>query len=844
VQRLDGLSLRMLRHRRGRVALTGVGIALGVAMLVGALLANASIVRGFDEASRAFAGDTDVIAVPLGARTATLDADAIAELGRLPSVDAVQPLVVFPTSVAHGDRDTPISPNGFPPVVVGLDFATAGSAYDVRLARGRTPAAGAAEALVSDGLADRLGIDVGDRVQVATPSGVAPLTVVGRLAPSGIGLFNFGRAVFADLGWARDSAGQAGAASLVGIQLDDGVDPSGWIAEHEAGLSGRADLRLPAQLDETTVALVRSVGSLFTGVAGIVLFVAAFIIYLTLTMAVGERVRVYGILGALGATRRQIVRLVLVESVALGAVATAVGLLVGVALAVPLVAIVGGLYEVATLHVSLTLVPFLVGVAVGVVTSAVAAVAPARRAGRLDPITAIAGDPGSSVRGGRTWWLGAVLIAAGAAVGLGWRGSGAGGAVASVLLLTGSVLVVPAVLRPLAAVTGRVTAPVAPGVGSIAVLHLRKERSRSAYTLALVMVVLAMILGIGAVYGSVTGLVDRTADVIFGSDLQLVAASTFDDGVVADVAAVPGVAAVARLYPVGETTVATAEGAPGDRAGLRVIDAPAYFDVAGLPWVDGGGPRAERALAAGSTVALPVAVARQQGLGVGDEAWLRTLAGPRPFEVVGTYAAAFDAPPLYVGSTGAAELFGIDQPSQLYVDVADGADVGAVGARIHRDLDGRTAFLLQTSDDAKATIRATAGGVFVGFWAVLAVAGGVGLLGLGNTLVISMLQRRREIGILRALGTYRRQVSGLVLVECATLVAVAVVLALPLGAALGRLLIGTVDLVFAGAADEYRFPWRWIPVVALAGAAFAVAGSLVPARRAVRLDVIEALADE
>jgi ABC-type antimicrobial peptide transport system permease subunit len=70
------------------------------------------------------------------------------------------------------------------------------------------------------------------------------------------------------------------------------------------------------------------------------------------------------------------------------------------------------------------------------------------------------------------------------------------------------------------------------------------------------------------------------------------------------------------------------------------------------------------------------------------------------------------------------------------------------------------------------------------------------------------------------------------------------VLALPLGAALGRLLIGTVDLVFAGAADEYRFPWRWIPVVAVAGAAFAVAGSLVPARRAVRLDVIEALADE
>ena len=134
-------------------------------------------------------------------------------------------------------------------------------------------------------------------------------------------------------------------------------------------------------------------------------------------------------------------------------------------------------------------------------------------------------------------------------------------------------------------------------------------------------------------------------------------------------------------------------------------------------------------------------------------------------------------------------------------------------------------------------------GYFSLFFAVLLVAGVVGLLGLANTLAMSVLQRFREIGVLRAIGTTSRQVVGMVLVEAATMVGVALVLAIPLGGLLSVFVVRNASSSL-GFTINYQYPWGWLPIVAIMAAGVGLLAAIAPARRAGRLQVVNALALE
>jgi putative ABC transport system permease protein len=409
---------------------------------------------------------------------------------------------------------------------------------------------------------------------------------------------------------------------------------------------------------------------------------------------------------------------------------------------------------------------------------------------------------------------------------------------ATLSFLLGAVLAVPAVLSPLARVLGRLTARLAPGVGPVAVLHLVKERSRSAYTLGLVMVVLALLLAVGASNLAMARTLDEVVDRQAGGNVQVYATNVFDPSVRDELAALDGVELVSALR-FGSTDVSQVGGGERTRSFLVVIEPETYFDLAGFAWVDGSDAEARAALAAGGAILLPSGVAGTLGVERGDTVDVDGTAGVAPMTLAGTYAVLGPGFGAVVGVADGAR-FGVGRPNGFLLDVAGGGDAEAVAGAATQRLSDRYVVTVDTPKHVRDRATAQLQGFFAMGYAILGVAAVIGLLGLANTLVVSVLTRTRELGVLRSVGALRRQVRRMVLVEAGTLVLVALVLALPLGAVLAAALV-TGQRASLGFTISYEYPWALVLPLSFAALVVTAVASLVPSRRAGRLEIVEAL---
>jgi putative ABC transport system permease protein len=434
----------------------------------------------------------------------------------------------------------------------------------------------------------------------------------------------------------------------------------------------------------------------------------------------------------------------------------------------------------------------------------------------------------------RMWMVGVALLLVSTALVV--TSSSAGSSIGVIGILMGAVLVVPLLLRPIASALGKLTNRMARGVGDIAVLHLAKERSRSAYTLALVMVVMAMLFATGGLYLSVRSGIDELIDRQFGADL-FVGSNVPDDGSLGrELAKRPEIQTVTPLR-FGFSTLLH----DGDREEIfvRTIEPESYFAISSYLWKDGDDTSAKAALVAGGKVLVNTDVARDFDATVGEKISLETTKGAKTFEVAATYAPNPGPPEITMGIKDASQFLSAGRPQAYMVDVRKGNDPEVVASRVGKSL-GSYDLEVQTAAQEKEEARSQVGTYFQIVYAILLIAAIVGLLGLANTLAMSVLQRFREIGILRAIGVTRSQAARMVLVESATMGLTAFVLSIPLGGLL-------TWLVIRGTADGFGFqiptiyPWTWVPFVALFAMFIAVIAAIAPGRRAARLHVVNAL---
>ena len=823
---LASLGPRSVRRDAGRYVLTAIGIALGVGVVFGILLTNESVTRSFDR--QLGQGPPGlVLAEQSGTFGGDLPAALVAQAARLPGVSAANGNLGFWVPVQGGRDQVYVSGDLFERGAAPPAKAGAGGSARQRL-EGREPSPGSDEILIGgDPVARLLHARLGSVLSLAGPTGVHTFTV------SGIRHSDSRGGAQATMAAVLRATGKGDVVTSVSIQLGQGVDRTQWIADHAQDLAG---VRLvgPNQGLVDLRNLYDAVRGSFAGLAAVAMFVGAFLVFLTLSMAVIERTRLYGTLRALGASRGQILRVVMGEALALGTLSTAAGLLLGLVVGAGFLGFVARVYGLPQPRFAVPATAVVEAVAIGVLTTAGAALVPALRASRLSPVEAIRGSYAQDRRLSRSWALGAVILAAGLVcsrltIGPLLRAG-------SPLILLGAVLMVPLLTRPVARVAGRVTRRLAPGLGDIGVMHLVKERSRSAYTLALVMVVLALVLAAGSIHRSYRAAQDLGLRRAFPADMAVYGGQRLDATFTSRVGATPGVQSVTELR-FGETNV---EGRGATRVFLSVIDPDTFFAVQPLPWVAGSDGSARRALQRGDAVIVPQGLARRFGVGMGGRLDLTTAQGRHRFSVVGIYPTNDSFRSVTVGLPDARRYFNAGDANSVAVRLAPGADPHAVSEAIQAGM--RThggAFVRLTSSD-KARARKALDDYFRLVYVVLLVAGTMGLLGLGNTLAMSVIGRTREIGVLRAIGTRRRQVWGLVLVESATLSLVALALALPLGWVLSVTIL-RASLSTLGVVVAYRQPGPVVPVIGALALLTAAVAAVAPARRAARVEPVAAL---
>jgi len=838
--------LKGLLARKLRLVLTAVSISLGVAFVTGTFVLGDTMTATFDQLYEGLTEGTDVTVRGESAFTDTTTLGATkpfdaAVVDRIEAVDGVSAAAGSVTGYALilDKSGQPVQPGGAP--TLGASYTTPEELAGGFTLRSGSAPHGPSQVVIDAATAGKTGYAPGDRATILFTDGPRDYTVVGvagfgeadNLAGATIATF--------DLATAQQVLGKVGQFDTIAVRGEDGVSAD--------ELRDRIDAVLPGGLEavtsdevvaESSKAVADALG-FFTkallGFAAISLLVGGLIIWNTFSILVAQRTRELALLRAVGASRRQVRLSVVAEALVIGLVAAALGLGLGLGVAAGLRAVLGvaGI-EVPTTTLQVEPRTVVAALLVGVVVTVLAALLPARQATKVAPVAALrAVDAPAKPVGRLRVLLGAALTLLGAA-GLGWAIADEGqlgvAGVAMLLTLAG-VLVLAPVLA--VAVTRLVGAPLA-RLGTTATLARRnalRNPRRTASTATALMIGLALVSTVTVVASSMKASV---ADVIADSsraDFILKAAS----------AAAPGLppALAEQLRGVeGVGTVAEMRLAPAQVDGgttmVAAVD-PATIEAAANLEVSSG------ALATLDDTSVFVSddVAAAHGWVVGDHAEVTyAQTGVQRFTVAGTYGNTSLLGTDYVTTLGANAANG---GSELDVAVLVVAADGVALEELRPGLEAVAATYPSAQLDDAASFTEAQGQTIDQLLAIvtmlLLLAVVIALLGIVNTLALSVFERTRELGLLRAVGMTRRQVRSVVRWESVIVAVLGALLGAVLGLACGAAL--TRGLAGEGL-SVVDVPGTRLALYVVAAALAGVLAAIGPARRAAKVDVLRAVA--
>jgi putative ABC transport system permease protein len=848
-------TLRSLLSRKLRLLLSGLAVVLGVMAVSGALVVTDTIRASFDVLFETTNQGVDVKVTKPGnvdpLRGGTVDetpvpADLVDRVTAVPGVGQAAGVVEVPGARVVG-RDGKVVVTRGPPSFGGAwrDDDLGGNGV-VRLREGRAPRA-PDEVAVNAGLAERAGFHVGDRIGVLTLQPKRTFTLVGIFGYEGgrDTLFGEARVLFTEPVAQRLMLGRSRAYSAVNVRAADGVSPEELRDAIRAAVGPGYMVRTAAQVADEQAEATRGFGNVVRGIllgfAGVALFVGVFLIINTFSILVAQRTRELALLRSLGSGRAQVAGSVLVEALLVAVVAATLGFAAGLGIAALLKAVMQS-FSGADLPVSgLVVRPYAVvtSYAVGVVVTVLAATVPALRASRVPPVAAMreAARPDRPVT--RLVVAGAVLTLAGAAAVATALAAGADGGALALLLagvllvFVGVALLSPAVSGPVVPLLGRVFSWSLPG--RLGGRNSARNPRRTAITASALMVGMAVVAGTGVLASSLKASIDGEvrdnlrAQLVVTGVVQSRFDGTYDPAALREAGRLPEVREAVPVFTdaaqVGsEVTTATAG------------DLPALARILSLR-PDGGELRA----LGGDEVALDARFADRLGLSVGDTT---TVSTARAASRRVTVAAVFEPSTLVsdvVLPGSARSTFRTDQATQGYVVLRDGADAGAVRRQVARLLEDNPEVTVEERADyvRRQTDQVDVLVAVLDVLVTLAVV--IAVLGIVNTLALSVLERTRELGVVRAVGMRRAQVAGMVVVESVVISVFGALLGVVVGSSLG---VAVVRALADRGLSVLSLPWSTVALLAALAVVAGVLAAAAPAVRAARVDVLRAIAHE
>jgi putative ABC transport system permease protein len=844
------LSFKGLLAHKLRASLTALAIILGTAMIAGTLVITNQITRAFADIFNNAYKTTDVFVDKQAAfggdlqQGGPLPESMVSRIRAVPGVAKAQGQVQgLGSLVVNGDLLKSVG--GAPSLVIsttGKPFAN-----DTYVA-GHAPSAHGEVSVITQ-FANDHHLHVGQRAQLTTLLGARPVTISG--------IFNYGAAsslggttlVVATLADAQRWYDREGRVSDVVVDAAPGISPDELKSRVRDALPGWVRVRTgeetaKAQTDAISNAINGFLGPLLIVFAVVALVVGAFIIFNTFSITVAQRMREFAMLRTIGATRRQLLRSIMGEALIIGVVGSLLGFVGGIGLAKLLNWVFDKLgfgLPLSSIQVTFWVVaaPLLVGVGVTMLASLV----PALRATRVPPIAAL--REGAKLPPSRLApvipYASVVVPALG--IGVILYGVFGGGSTTTHLLLLGvGVLIlllgaamgarylVPGLSRLIAWPMARV----AKASGRLARENATRNPGRTAVTAAALMVGVTMVVGIAVLAHGINetfiGALDRsvTSNLIITNQSQ---EQPLSNGVEDAAVRAPGVGSVSGIG------IAQTQIGHGGTDQVSGIDPATITSVYRFDWQKGGADDLLAQLGPGKAV-VEEQFAKSHHLSPGDTF---QVTGTNGRHLTLTELGQYKDPVLFAGYAVSPTTFGElsvnPQPSVVLVRYSPGAPAAATDAGVKAALRKFPDAKVQTIAEYKDSVSASINAFLYFVYALLAVSVIISLVGIVNTLALSVFERTREIGMLRAVGTTRRQIRRMVRYESV----ITAVIGGILGAVLGIVVAWIVTVGLSDQGIVFSVPVGQVIVAVIVAAITGILAAVLPARRAARLNVLQAL---
>ena len=835
------LATRYLWGRKLRSTLTTLAIIIGTMMIFGTNIMLPTMMQSFQSNVQAISGQVDVT---ISAKTGeAFSRNVVNKVNTIPGIKdiagSLSRTVNIPTGYFTRGNITAVTLTGITP-------QAAEKLRHYPITDGRFLSNGDTQsAVITRSLADELGVQLGDKISLPTTEGNVNLKVVGLLPARAI---PGNEEVLVSLAMAQNLLNLPARINTIELNMEP-TDPSqrDQLANTIQTTLGD-DFTLGAIATGSEFMASMRTGQLAFNMFGFLsLFMGAFIIFNTFRTIVAERRHDIGMLRAIGADRKTIVGTILVEGLIQGIIGTGIGIVLGYLMGAGVLKLMTSIY-ISMLHLEVgapVITPqiFIITIIAGVGMTLAAGIIPARSASKVTPLEAL--RPAFAESRGfskLSLWAGiGLLVLSLAALISGNIGLTALGAL---MFLIGLVLVAPALVRPITRFFSRFVLGLIgrQGTGVIAQSSLSRNPTRAAITASATMIGIAVIVGIGGMIWSITGGFLDILQRSLGSDYLLmppaVAVWGSNVGAKADLAeklrAVPGVEVVSTMrYAVGS--------ANGQQFSMLGIDPAEYTQVASLTFIEGDPTSAYAAMEREQAVIVNGILAAASGYEVGDTIQLSTPRGLKDYLVAGIAGDYLNAKVMtaYISHTNLLRDYHKDEDIFYQINLKEGADEKAVEQRLGKLLSKYPQFKLISGKGYFEENKQLFDAMFYFYFVLLGILTAPSLLALLNTLSIGVIERTREIGMLRAIGATRKQVRRMVVLESLLLALVGTLFGLLAGLYMGYVMI--LGMKVGGFPVEYSFPYQGLIAAVITGLVFGLIAASIPSRQAERMEIVQAL---
>ena len=840
-------TFKSLLARKARLLMSAMAIVLGTAFVAGSLIFTDTLGRTFDGIMDGTVGDvvvqpeqTDDYGGSGGGRVTAADVEEFAQLPGAEradgSVDAIGVFVVGKNGKVVGGQGAPAlsfnysdAPNqlGENPIVID---------------DGRAPERDG-EVMVDTATAERAGYEVGDDISLVTTGDTPEINaeLVGTMTFGEGGMAGASVVIFDTKTMQKYFMDGKDEYSSVWVTAKDGVSQQELLTQAEPlvpeGYKGWTGKGLAEENQDDVQQALGFITTFLLVFAGIALFVGSFLIINTFSIIVAQRGRELALLRAIGASKRQVVRSVLLEAFLIGVVGATLGLLLGVVLAMGIKA----LFATIGLDLSgsgLVFAPrtVIAAYAVGILVTMVAAWVPARRAGSVPPVAAMrdsidTGIGHHPVRRGLevgVLALGVVAFLYGLFVAdsreLWWIGGGIVG------LVLGTAFLAPFVGRPVISGLGRLYRAAFGSVGRMAEQNSVRNPGRTAATASALMIGMTLVALMGVVASSTTASVDKQIEETFRADyiLSNAVGQPFSSTVADRVAKVDG---VREVSPVRFSSAQV----DGGQLYVTAIDPRSFADVEQIEPTSGTADLDEDS--------VMLSTKHEGGRSVGDTVEVTMGSSTKELTVVGFYdeIQAIGSPEVLMSVDTVEAMNGSAADNWAFIFLDSGADKAQVESDIEQIVDRQPLVTLKDQAGYADEQRASINQLLYLIYALLGLAIVIAVLGIVNTLGLSVMERTREVGLLRAVGLSRRQLRRMITLESVTIALLGALLGIVLGVIAG---VAIQRALVDDGITELAIPWvQMLVFVGLAGV-IGVLAALLPARRASRMDILRAISTE